>query len=263
MLSKLLNYDLKNIFKVLVIFYSIGIFFGLLTRLFFMIENSLVMDIIAKVCSGVTISMIFNILINNLMGLWGRFRRNLYGDESYLTHTLPVEKKTLYLSKVLTGIITLFVSVAVIGLMLFVAYYSKENIELVKNLLLPVADAYGSTIVKILLALLFIFFIEFACGLQSGYSGIILGHKMNSAKIGFSVLFGFVAYMIQQIIGLIMVFLVALFDKDLMNLFYTTEIVSVDILKMVIYLAIGIYSLVFVIGYFVNLKLFSQGVNVD
>ena len=66
MLSKLLKYDLINIFKVLVIFYSIGIFFGLLTRLFFMVDNSLVMDIIAKICSGVTISMIFNILITNI-----------------------------------------------------------------------------------------------------------------------------------------------------------------------------------------------------
>ena len=263
MLSKLLKYDLKNIFKVLVIFYSIGIFFGLLTRLFFMVDNSLVMDIIAKICSGVTISMIFNILINNLMGLWGSFRRNLYGDESYLTHTLPVEKNTLYLSKILTAVITLFVSVVVIGFMLFVAYYSKENILFIKNILLPVADAYGSTIVKILLAMLFIFFIEFACALQSGFTGIILGHRMNNGKIGYSVLFGFITYMIQQIIGLVMVFLVALFNNDLMNLFYTTEIVNVDILKTVIYLAISIYSLIFLIGYFVNLKLFSKGVNVD
>ena len=55
--------------------------------------------------------------------------------------------------------------------------------------------SFSSAVVRVIcttaLALLFIFFIEFACGLQSGYSGIILGHKMNSAKIGFSVLFGF------------------------------------------------------------------------
>ena len=263
MLGKLSKYDLKSIFKVLVIFYSIGMFFGLLTRLFFSIDNSLIMEVIAKICSGVTISMIFNILINNVMGLWGRFRRNLYGDESYLTHTLPVEKKTLYLAKVLTAVITLFTSIVVIGLMTFIAYYSKENLELVKNLLLPVAHAYGSTIIKILLAFLFIFFLEFACVLQSGFTGLILGHRMNNAKIGYSVLFGFATYIATQVFTLIILFLVSLFNKDLMNLFYTTEMINVDVIKFVIYLAIGIYSLIFIIEYFVNSRLFNKGVNVD
>ena len=263
MLGKLLKYDLKSIFKVLVIFYSIGIFFGLLTRLFFSIDNSLIMDIIAKVCSGVTISMIFNILINNIMGLWGRFRRNLYGDESYLTHTLPVEKKVLYLSKVLTAVITLLTSVLVIGLMIFIAYYSKDNLDLVKSLLLPVANTYGSTIIKILLALLFILFLEFACVLQSRFTGLILGHKMNNTKIGYSVLFGFATYMATQVFTLVILFLVSLFNKDLMNLFYTTEMINVDIIKFVIYLAMIIYTLIFIVEYFINSKLFNKGVNVD
>ena len=41
----------------------------------------------------------WNIILNNLMRLWARFKNNFYGDESYLTHTLPINKKTLYLSK--------------------------------------------------------------------------------------------------------------------------------------------------------------------
>ena len=69
MLKKLLKYDLENIFKFLVIFYSLGIFFAVLTRLFFSIENSFVMNIIGQICNGVTITMVANILINNLMRL--------------------------------------------------------------------------------------------------------------------------------------------------------------------------------------------------
>ena len=263
MLKKLLKYDLENIFKVLIIFYSLSLFFAVLTRIFLNIDNSFIMDIIGKVCSGVTISMMFNILINNLMRLWSRFKSNFYGDESYLTHTLPVCKKTLYLSKVLSAVITLFISVLVIGLTLFIAYYSKGNIQFLKKLLLPVANAYNSTIVKLLLALLFIFFLEFANALQSGYTGIILGHKMSSGKLGFSVLFGFVTYTITQLFSLLMIFIVALFNKDIMNLFYTTDIINVDMLKVIVYLAIAIYILTLIIGYFINLKLFKKGVNVD
>lgn len=263
MLKKLLKYDLENVFKILVIFYVLAIFFGVLTRIFLGIENSFIMNLIGQICSGSAISMIVSILINNLMRLWVRFKNNFYGDESYLTHTLPVEKKTLYLSKVLAAIITLFTSVLIIGLTLFIAYYSKTNILTLKNILLPIANAYGSTIIKLLLALLFVFFIEFANMLQSGYTGMILGHKMNNTKIGFSVLFGFGAYIITQIFAVLMLFLTALFNKDIMNLFFTNEIINTEMIKIIIYLAIIIYIITFIAGYIVNLKMFQKGVNVD
>ena len=263
MLRKLIKYDLESIFKFLAIFYGLAIFFAVLTRIFLNIDNSLIMNIIGQTCSGASIAMILNILINNLMRLWVRFKNNFYGDESYLTHTLPVDKKTLYLSKVCTAVITLFTSVCVIGLTLFIAYYSKENIENLKNILLPVANAYGSTIMKILLAFLFVFFLEFANALQSGYTGIILGHKMNSARTGLSVLYGFISYMITQVFALFIIFIVALFNKDLMNLFFTSDVVNVDMIKVVIYLGITIYTITLIVGYFVNLKLFKKGVNVD
>jgi len=263
MLKKLLKYDLQSIFKFIIIFYSLALFFALLTRIFFSIDNSLIMNILAQVCSGATISMLFSILINNLMRMWVRFKSNFYGDESYLTHTLPIKKHTLYLSKFLTAIITLFISTLVIGLTLFIAYYSKENINFLKEILLPVANAYNSSIVKIIIAFLFIFFLEFANTLQSGYTGIIIGHMMNNAKVGFSVLFGFIAYIATQIIVLIMTYIAALFNSDLMNLFYTTEIVNLEMVKVIIYLAIIIYIITLIIGYFVNIKLFNKGVNVE
>lgn len=263
MLKKLIRYDLESIFKFLIIFYSLSIFFAILTRIFLNIDNSLIMSIIGKICSGISISMIVNILINNLMRLWVRFKNNLYGDESYLTHTLPIDKKTLYLSKVTTSVITLFTSIIVIGLTLYIAYYSKENIQTLKNILLPIANAYGSTILKILSAFLFVFFLEFANALQSGYTGIILGHKMNGTKTGLSVLFGFISYMITQVFALLLIFIVALFNSDLMNLFFTNEIVNIDMIKFIIYLAIIIYTITLFIGYLFNLKLFKKGVNVD
>ena len=243
MLKKLLKYDLKSLFKFLVIFYSLSIFFSILTRIFFNIDNSIIMNVIAHICSGITISMIFNILINNIMRLWVRFKHNLYGDESYLTHTLPVERKSLYLSLVITTVITLFTSIAVIALTLFIAYYSKENIEMLKNLLLPIADILDSTVVKILLAFLFICFLELANTIQVGFTGLILGHKMNNTKTGYSILYGFGTYMVMQIFVLLIIFIVSIFNSDLMNLFITNEMVNMGMVRVVIYLAILVYLL--------------------
>lgn len=263
MLNKLLKYDLKDNYKGLTVFYGLSIFFGILSRIFLNIESSFLLNVIGQICSGVTISMIFNIIINNLMRLWIRFKQNLYGDESYLTHTLPVEKKTIYLSKTLTSVISLFTSILVIGLTLFIAYYSKENIEFIKNLLLPLVNTYNSTIISIILAFLFIFFLELANALQAGYTGIILGHKMNNNKIVFSVLYGFIVYIIIQIITILIIFILALFNQDIMNLFITNEIIDINMVKLIIYIAIITYSINLIIGYIVNLKLFKKGVNVD
>ncbi|MBQ7137020.1 MAG: hypothetical protein IJO43_03500 [Bacilli bacterium] len=263
MLKKLLKYDLQNIYKVLIVFYSLSLFFGVLTRIFLNIDNSFIMSIIGQICTGTTIAMIFNILINNLMRLWVRFKNNFYGDESYLTHTLPINKKTLYLSKFITSIITLFSSVLVIVVTLFIAYYSKENIEFIKNLLLPLATVYESTVVTIVLAFIFVCFLEIMNILQSGYVGIVLGHRKNNNKMMFSILFGFGTYILTQFFTILVVFGVALFNKDLMNLFYTMDTLSISTIKLCIYLAIIIYTLNIFILYFVNSKLFNKGVNVD
>lgn len=263
MLKKLIKYDLQNTFKVVTVFYILSIFFAILTRIFFSIENSFIINIIAKICSGITISMIFNILINNLMRLWVRFKNNFYNDEAYLTHTLPVDKSKLYLSKTLSSLITVLTSMLVITITLIIAYYSKDNITLLKNILLPLANTYDSTILKLLVACIFIFFLEFTNLLQAGYTGIILGHRMNNYKTGFSILFGFISYMSTQIFVLIMLFITALFNKDIMNLFYTTNIVNVDILKTIIYLATIIYTITLLLGYIINIKLFKKGVNID
>jgi len=263
MLKKLLKYDLKYKFKVLIVFYVLSIFFSVLTRIFLNIDNSFILNIIGKICSGVTISMIFNILINNIMRLWARFHNNFYKDESYLTHTLPVSKDTLYLSKMLSSIITLFVSMLVIGISLFIAYYSKENIEILKNLITPILEIYDSTFTVFLLVILFILFLELLNAVQMGFTGIILGHKMNNNKTLYSVIFGFISYIASQVFIVISLFILGLFNKEIMNLFHTTDIVSVDMIKQISVFACISYSLVVVIVYFINNKLFKKGVNVD
>ena len=263
MLKKLLKYDIKNIFKGLLVFYILSLFFAILTRLFLMIDNSFIMNVIARICSGTTIAMIFNIIINNLIRSWVRFKENLYGDQSYLTHTLPVKKSEIYLSKFISSIVSMFISVIVILVTLIIAFYSKENLEFIKNLIMPLATVYESTVIKIILAFIFICFLELTNMLESGYAGIILGHKRNSLKTVYSFAFGFGVYLCTQIIAILGVFIVALFDKDLMNLFYTMDAINVPTVKLCIMIAIVVYSINIIWLYVFNLIRFKKGVNVE
>ena len=76
-----------------------------------------------------------NILINNLMRVWARVVRNTYKDEAYLTHTLPVSRKDIFLSKVLTAIITMLTSFAIIVISLAIAYLTKDSWQTLKSLI--------------------------------------------------------------------------------------------------------------------------------
>ena len=65
MLKKLLKYDLKYVYKVLIVFYVLSIFFAILTRCTLYTKDIAIIKIIGQVCSGITVSMIINIIINN------------------------------------------------------------------------------------------------------------------------------------------------------------------------------------------------------
>lgn len=263
MLKKVLKYDLKYTYKVLIIFYLLTLIFAIFTRILFAFDNSFILDILGHITSGATISFIFSILINNMMRMWARFVKNIYGEESYLTHTLPIEKKTIYISKVLSSIITMFTSILVILLAIIIAYYSKENLELLKNSLNVLASAYNSTIIKLILMIFFVFFLEMTFAIQAGYTGIILAHRSNNNRIVKSVIYGFICYLLTQAFTLLSVFIIGLFNKDIMNLFITNDIVNVEVVKIIMVFGIILYTLFIYIYYRIDIKLFEKGVNVE
>ena len=62
---------------------------------------------------------------------------------------------------------------------------------------------------------------------------------------------------------LLIIFIVSLFNSDLMNLFITNTMVNMEMVKVTIYLSLIIYAVTFILGYMVNLNLFKKGVNID
>ena len=133
MLGKLLKYDLKWCFKPLLVFYMLAIFFSIIVRIVESFEQSLIILIIDKVCCGIVIAMLVNILINCFMRNWARFVKNIYKDEAYLTHTLPISKSEIYLSKILTAIITLLTSFVVVVICLAISCLNKETYVMLKE----------------------------------------------------------------------------------------------------------------------------------
>lgn len=263
MLGKLLKYDLKWVYKLVVIFYALAFIFSVIGRALGKIENSLIFDIVSKISFGFAISMMVSSLINCLMRLWVRFVRNVYKDESYLTHTLPVKKQEIFASKVISGVICVFTTMTVVLVCLFICYYSKTNIEVLKNILELAATTYNTTVLNLLLLVAVVIFLEIIYVLLIGYVGIILGHKSNKNKMLRSIVIGFVLYFVFQALTLGLIAIYGLFNTEVMNLINTTDIVNIEAIKSVMYVGIGIYVVYSIIFYWLGQRYLNRGVNVE
>ena len=264
MLTKLLKYDLKYMIKNMFIFYILAIFFAILTRILFNIEQSVIIDILGQISVGCMFSMIGSILINTMMRSWVRFRDSLYKDEAYLTHTLPVTKDELYNSKFIQTLIFFFIGFIIILLSLFIAYYSKDTWLEITNYIKTITIGLNmSTLFFVVMAIILIF-LEVFNAIQCGFFGIILGYNMNNGKLGYSVLFGFISYLVAQTLVLSLVFIYGLFDNSVMELFKTTTInINVNAFKT---LAVVSSILYLIIIFSMNVgcrKLLNKGVNIE
>ena len=263
MLGKLLKYDLKWVYKVVIVFYILAFIFSVIGRGLSLIKNSLVFSVVSQIVFGIAISMIVSSLINCLMRLWARFIKNVYKDESYLTHTLPVEKKTIYASKVISAIICVFTTVVVAILCLFICYYSQANMEALKSMLELAAGTYNTTVLNLLLLISFVAFLEIMFIVLIGYVGIILGHKSNQNKMVKTLIISFALYLTTQALTLGLIYIFGLFNSNVMNLISTTEIVNVNAIKSIMYAGIGIYVVYILFYYILGEKQLEKGVNVD
>lgn len=264
MLSKLLKYDLKYMIKNMCVFYILSIFFSVTTRILFEVDQSVIIKIIGQISVGCMFAMLANVLINTMMRSWVRFSSSLYKDESYLTHTLPVTKNDIYNSKLIQTFIFFFIGFIVILISLFITYYSKENWQAITNIIKNITIGLNMNTLFFVTIFLLVLFLEMFNAIQCGFFGIILGNRKNNGKIGYSVLFGFILYLVSQTIVLSLIFIYGLFDPSVMGLFQTSP-TSIDIntFKVLLILAPLLYVLIIYCMSILCKRTLNKGVNVE
>ena len=264
MLSKLLKYDLKYMIKNMTVFYVLSIFFAITTRFLFNIDQSIIINIIGQISVGCMFAMIANILINTMMRSWVRFRDSLYKDEAYLTHTLPVTKNEIYNSKFIQTLIFFFIGFFVILTSLFIAYYSKENWQLLTTYIETITTGLNMSTSFFTVMIMTLIFLEVFNAIQCGFYGMILGHRKNNGKLGYSILFGFIIYLLAQFLVLALAFMYGLFDSSVMELFKTTTVnIDVQAFKVLSIVVSIIYSIIILIMSILCKKELNKGVNIE
>jgi len=263
MLGKLLKYDLKYMMGNILVFYILTLFFAISTRIFSIFDGPAILVIISKISIGCLISFTINILINTLMRSWVRFKDSIFKDEAYLTHTLPVTKNEIYDSKFFQTLIFLLIDFVVILISLIIAFYTKERWQSLKNMLGEISSSLDFSTTVFVIGAIAIVFLELFNGLQCGYFGTLIGFRRNSGKIGFSVLFGFTAYVLSQSVVVLMIFGAGLFSSNIMELFKNNTQLSLESIRVLILICILFYSIVIGAMNILCKRIFNKGVNLE
>ena len=264
MLDKLIKYDLKWLLKIIVVFLGIGLSFSIIGRLIELLPKSLFFTILKDIFKGAGLSLIITGLFNCVIRSWVRFTLNIYKDESYLTHTLPVDKKSLLLSKVLSTLIVLTISIITLIISLFIMYYSKENMTMLKNALNILSSTLDISVIGFLLLVVLVILEEVVFIIFSGFLGIIIGYSFNNKKLLKAFLAGFIVYIVFSMASLLIIMFISLFSDGLYNIIFSqNQAVDFKLLKLMIIIAAIIYLIYNILLYFLMNKKLNKGVNLD
>jgi len=260
MLKKLVKYDLLWINKSMIVFFIVSLIISILTRIVSCFDSSFVGNILYIVFKSAFISCIVSIIINCCIRIWVRFRNNIYKDESYLTHTLPVTKNILYNSKILSSILSILISLLVVAICFIIVYLDNEMINKIKDIF------SNNNVAFIFISILILMIFEAIYMTLCGIVGLIIGHKSNNNKIVMSVIAGLASYFIIQSVIFCVTFGIGLINSDINSLFSNTISQDVNFEKAVKSLVIitNVVYAIFITGiYLVGKVLFKKGVNVD
>lgn len=262
MLAKLLKYDFKKQIKIFLVFDGLALLFAIISRLLLNFNNIVFFDILSKIFAGAMWAMCVNAIINTVIRAWANFSHSLYGDESYLIHTLPVKTGTIYWSKFITALLILLINAVVTGVCVLITYRDTELANVVLPLIHSVADNFelaDGLFVALIAALLFL---ELFTMLLSGFAGSIIGHRFNERKIAYSILAGFGVYILSSVFVLICMLIAGIFVPSLLSVFVESSI-SNEVVKELLVVGLIAYVLIIPVLSLLSAKLLNHGVDVE
>lgn len=255
MLGKLIKYDLKYVYKQLLIFYAIIFACAIVARLTDANSHVFIIKFIHEFAQGCVFGFGFGSIINASMRIWARLRLNFYGAEAYLTHTLPVSRHLLWASKFLSSLIIAATSLIVCLLAILIMFSSEDFITewgLDDPATLKLFLIFGLTI---LCQVIYI--------IQSGLTGIVLGHRHNYSRLVYSVVYGIALYLVSSFVIMALAFLWAQFDPAVHALIFDGAVQTPTVINRLLLGIIAAYVVLIATTYIINDRLLARGVNVD
>ena len=196
MLGKLIKYEFKSVNRLMIPLHLGLIGITLIGRFYIQLAlkrpsfdvgnvwvsfadvSLMIFYIIALVAIGLITAIYLSIL---------RFRKNLFTDEGYLMHTLPVSVHQQILSKLLVSVVWISVDLLLIALSVLTMVLNKTVLtgvfDEIPYLLGSFREAYGVSFGTALLVEIPLFFLSQMASILLYYMCIAIGHSFHSHKI--------------------------------------------------------------------------------
>ena len=261
MLGKLLKNDLKRDMRWMWILFVATIAVAGLSRGCAELGDKLVFfKILSIIFDSVFYSLLVNVIIHPFLRSFTNFTKSFYGDESYLTHTLPVTKNQLFNSKFITAVIEMVLGFACLVVSILIRFASSSMFKMIEVLLSTIV--IGEISVGLVLSLFVILVVvEFFMFVSVILFSIVIAYRAREKKtlkaFLLTMVFSFVAL---TILAIVMLTVLVINNVDLTS---STLILSNTAFLSILSTGIIVYSLVIVTFYFLAKREFNKGVNVD
>lgn len=261
MLSKLLKNDLnKNMRWMWMLFVGTITVAGLSRGCKELAENLAFFKVLSIFFDTIFYSLLVNTIVQPFLRSFLNFTRSIYGDESYLTHTLPVTKNQIFTSKFLTAFIEMVSGFICVIISLLIVFASK-NMFTALELLLSTLISGEFSVLLILTLFILLVITEFIMFISIIYFSIVNAYKQKDKKILRTFLLTALTSTIAlTILSVIMVIALLISGVDLSS---TTIVVTNSTFITIISTGIITYSAITTILFFLTKKEFNKGVNVD
>jgi len=261
MLKKLIKYDIKRMSKILIYFYACSIILAGITRLINIGKDIQIQNIIGMVFAGFTYSAIINIIVNTFVHIIRVFITNFYKDQSYLTHTLPIKKDKLLLSKYLSSLIVTFCSVLVCFLSLFIMLYSQDFMTALNTIISAVVINLNISSELFVVLIVLVIFTQVCALMSFAFTAIVKGNSYNRKRGLKGFIWFLIFYLGCMMTTLLTAVIIFAINGNISELL--SEQLSQGSFITLIVIALITYIFYSISFYFVCRKEFNKGVNVD
>lgn len=207
MLGKLIKHELKAMARFFLPLFLIALALTPITRLTVRFDNfeGIFKSIPAFIIAAYVISLIA-IMVTVFILVIYRFYKSMVSEEGYLTHTLPVTTEQLIISKMIASFVWTLASIAVVGLSLFLMFFSLEDFSVVTSSIQEAIRLANATYPGVLAPLATEFCILFLVGIfitpLTYYASIAIGQLICKNKVLGSVIGFFIIQFAGQFFSL-------------------------------------------------------------
>ena len=260
MLGKVLKYDLKTLVKSLIPLYVVLIGLSLMIRLLgFFDKVSVIAIILGLMIAALVLVDCLSFVLTGIFSV-KYYLENLFKDQGYLTHTLPVKKGTLLLSKVLSSLIMVILTFTVVVLSLIIAFY---QVGLFSDIINAISQSIaGMEVYKLLIFLGVYGLISYLTTLLMVYAAIAIGFSKSSNKIVSSVVWALIFYFAMEFLYLGVLSCVLAINPAFItnmdnNTFMMSDLLNFFMIFMIFTAVVG------VVYYFISYRFINKKLNLE